>query len=186
MTKLTLEQWATIRGEREAGESFGELAKRHGVSKAAIVQRSTAEGWSDGAEGRAEVRRLARERAGMTDPATAAEAKTAAIDRQADAGAAVIRKHQSEWSEHRRRFPLEALAQDFEHGKRAKICAEMLAIRQNGERKAYVLDAEAAQSVVIDRGAAVQVYLPDNGRARIDYSKISTDALEQITAAVVQ
>lgn len=170
-TRLTPEQWATIRGEREAGSTFGELARRHGVSKTAIVKRSTAEGWGDGQEGRAEITRLARARAEVTGNATATEAKNALVDSQADKAAAVLRQHQTEW---RIVDTLRAEAMRDRHtdpdaaftrAKLAKITAETIAIRQAGERKAYGLDRDAnEQTVVIDRGSQVMVYLPSNGR----------------------
>lgn len=49
--KLTPEQWAQIRHERETtGDSFRTLAARHGVSDVAIGKRAKAEGW--GANGK--------------------------------------------------------------------------------------------------------------------------------------
>jgi hypothetical protein len=43
--RLTADQWETIRAEREAGASFGDLAQRHGIDKAGIVRRAKAEEW---------------------------------------------------------------------------------------------------------------------------------------------
>ena len=45
MPRLTADQWADVRAEREAGASFGDLASRHNVSGAAICKRSQREGW---------------------------------------------------------------------------------------------------------------------------------------------
>jgi hypothetical protein len=49
---------------------------------------------------------------------------------------------------------------DFEAAKLAKISAEMLKIRQEGERKAHGLEREQPPSP----GQAPVVYLPSNGR----------------------
>jgi anti-sigma28 factor (negative regulator of flagellin synthesis) len=46
MPRLKLDQWETIRAEREVGASFGDLALKHGVDKAAIVRRAKKEKWT--------------------------------------------------------------------------------------------------------------------------------------------
>jgi hypothetical protein len=167
MAKLTEEQWATIRGEREAGVSFGELAKRHGISKASIVARSQAENWQVDPAAAAAVRRKAAERViGLTEPVpplTAAEAKKSAIDRQADRAAAVILKHQAQWRivgtlqdealRDRHTDPEGA----FARAKLAKITAETIAIKQAGERKAHGLDAPKPAQTDDDAPAPVKV-----------------------------
>lgn len=45
MPRLSADKWEQIRAEREAGASFGELAKRYSVSVGAIHKRAKAEGW---------------------------------------------------------------------------------------------------------------------------------------------
>ena len=40
MPRLSSDQWESIRAEREAGASFGDLAQKYGVDKAAIVRRA--------------------------------------------------------------------------------------------------------------------------------------------------
>lgn len=48
MARLTAEQWAQVRKEREeAGTPYRALAAKHGVSDAAIIKRAKAEGWSE-------------------------------------------------------------------------------------------------------------------------------------------
>ena len=74
--------------------------------------------------------------AGSSKVPTAASA-AAAEDLRAD----VIERHRADWSEHRKLFTLQEIKDDFEQGKAAKISAEMLALRQKGERAAYGLDA---------------------------------------------
>ena len=62
MARLTADQWETIRAEREAGKSFPELAKKHGVSHQAIQKRAKNEGWGDGADIGVTVRRKVAEK----------------------------------------------------------------------------------------------------------------------------
>lgn len=61
----------------------------------------------------------------------------AAVDIRSD----VIDKHRAEWSEHREIFPLSSLVGNIEKGREGKIAAEMLKLRQDGDRKAWGLDA---------------------------------------------
>ena len=60
----------------------------------------------------------------------------------------MIETHREEWSDHRRLFTLEAMLGEDGLGvaRMAKTAAEMLKIRQEGERKAWGLDAIAEDS----------------------------------------
>jgi hypothetical protein len=66
--------------------------------------------------------------------------KAGAIEAAEDIRADVIERHRADWAEHRTHFKTGDIAAEFELGKSAKISAEMLAIRQKGERAAYGLD----------------------------------------------
>jgi hypothetical protein len=132
MPRLTADQWAQIRAEREAGASFPELAARFGVSHQAIQKRAKTEGWGDGV--------------GVV-AACNPKKKAEAIDAAADRAAAVVERHKQDWDAHRARFG--AVPEHFEDGKLAKITAEMLRIRHDGERRAWGLD-EAAQAPTIE------------------------------------
>lgn len=150
MPRLSRDQWETIRAEREAGETFDALAQRHGVSKTAIIKRSKAEGWSDGEDVAALIRRKVTEKVSGVVTAENPKKRAAAIDAAADRSAEVVRRHQTEWEDHRTRFG--SVPADFDDGKLAKISAEMLKIRQEGERRAWGLDEASAQpSIVIER-----------------------------------
>ena len=138
MPRLATEQWAEIRVRREAGESFGSLAQAFGVSDVAILKRARKEGWGDGTDVGAAVRRKVSEKvSGVVSGANLAE-KAAAIDRAAEIGAEIIAKHQQDWEDHRAFF--KSVSQDFDAGRHAKINAEALKILQEGERKAYNLE----------------------------------------------
>ncbi len=157
MARLTTDQWETIRAEREAGASFPELAAKHGVSHQAIQKRAKRDGWGDGQDVGESVRRKVAEKvAGVVAPCNPKK-KAAAIDAAADETAAVVRRHRQEWLQvvKLRQEALaerEADAKDaFERAKLAKITAEMTAIQQAGERKAWGLDDGAPTSVPLSR-----------------------------------
>jgi len=133
------DEWAQIRAERESGVTFGELARRHGITKSAITNRSTREKWGDGRDIGAEIRRRVSEKVSRVvsvDPAK----KSAAIDAEAGRVADVVIKHREEWTEHRTLFPTAEIKKVFDIGKSAKISAEMITLRQRGERIAWGLE----------------------------------------------
>jgi len=142
MARLTADQWETIRAEREAGASFPELAARHGVSHQAIQKRAKAEGWGDGRDVGDSVRRKVAEKVAGVVAGCNPKKRADAINTAADEAAGIIRTHREEWAEHQRLFPTAAIAADFELGKSAKISAEVLTIRQAGQRKAWNMDKD--------------------------------------------
>jgi hypothetical protein len=150
MPRLTADQWESIRAEREAGASFPELAAKWGVSHQAIQKRAKAEGWGDGSDVADVIRRKVAEKVAGVVATYNPKKRAQAIDSAADRAAEVVRKHQAEWEEHRTRFG--SVPADFDDGKLAKISAEMLKIRQEGERRAWGLDDAATQpTIVIER-----------------------------------
>jgi hypothetical protein len=150
MPKLTLPEWQDIRAEREAGQSFRDLAKRFGVSGAAICKRAKAEGWGDGTDVGEEVRRKVDEKinaVSTSDP----QKKSAAIDAAAEKSAEVIRRHREETNVIRERLYSglkthkaattrgeKQLA--FEDLKAAKISSECLLNIHKAERQAWGID----------------------------------------------
>jgi len=161
MPRLSKETWADVRAEREAGASFGELASKYGVDKAAIVRRAKAEGWSDGQDVAEIIRRKVTEKLTGTSP-TAPEKKAAAIDAAADRAAEVVRRHQEETNAARERlyaglkahkaaFTKDEKVLAFEDLKAAKITAEALAIIQRLERINWGLDSGQQQGDVVLR-----------------------------------
>ena len=152
MPRLTADQWETIRAEREAGESFPVLASRHGVSHQAIQKRAKAEGWGDGQDVGEVVRRKVAERVAGVVAGANPQKVAAAIDAAADETAAIVKRHRQEWVQVAglRQEALAARAANqveaFGRAKLAKITAEMTAIQQAGERKAWGLDTAQAQA----------------------------------------
>ena len=166
MPKLSRDDWEKIRAEREAGLSFGLLASRYGIDKAAIVRRAKAEGWGDGTDVAELVRRKAMEQVtgtAITDP----EKKAAAIDLAAELAADVIRRHQAEAEQVRELFwrgleasraaeTLDEKRLAFETLKAAKISSETVLNLQRLERISYGLDDHGGKTeIVIERSYGI-------------------------------
>lgn len=162
MPRLSADQWETIRAEREAGASFDSLAKRFGVTKAAIIKHAKAEGWSDGTAVADVIRRKVTEKvSGVTvaDP----KKRAAAIDAAADRGAELIRRHQEETNAvrerlysglkaHKAALNKEDKVLAFEDLKAAKIASETIINIHRAERQAWGLDeARVPPTIVIER-----------------------------------
>ncbi len=151
MSRLTPEQWAAARAkwEADAALSHADIAADLGVSRQAVAKRAAAEGWARAPEladlaKRAHLKADRRQVAGLVaGPVDSATEKSTLATREAaeDIRADVIERHRADWAEHRTHFRIADIAEDFDLGKRAKISAEMLKIRQQGEREAYGLDA---------------------------------------------
>jgi hypothetical protein len=142
MPRLTQDQWETIRAEREAGATFIGLANQFGVSHQAIQKRAKAEQWGDGQDVGAAIRRKVAEKVAKMVATDNPKKKAEAISAAADKVVGVVQRHQQEWDAHRTRFG--STTTNFEEGKHAKINAEMLKIRQSGERIAHGLDEAGA------------------------------------------
>jgi hypothetical protein len=143
--RLSREEWAAARllWEKDPQQFDSTIAEKFGVSKQAVTQRRNAENWQ-----RIGTMHNVSERAHLLADATCRELasdkkKAQAIDEAVEIRARVIEKHRSDWKEHRNQFDIADIARDFELGKSAKITAEMIKIRQEGERKAYGLDEQS-------------------------------------------
>jgi DNA-binding XRE family transcriptional regulator len=136
--------WDTIRAEYETGASQSALARKHGISRKAIQKHIEAESWNQDFSSSMK-RQVAAKVAGVVagcDP----KKKAAAIDSEAERRAGVVLRHREEW---RLVTDLQLQATGnapgfqepcFERAKLAKISAETLKIKQDGERKAWGLD----------------------------------------------
>ena len=130
--------WEQIRAEYETGSTQSELSRKYNVSRTAIQKHIESEMWSQDIEPILQ-RKVAEKVAGVVagcNPQKKAEALDAAAMRRAD----VEIRHQTEWEEHKGLVDNAIANQDFEAAKLAKITAETLRIRQDGERKAWRLD----------------------------------------------
>ncbi len=127
--------WETIRAEYEAGASQSDLSRRHGLSRTAIQKRIRAEGWMQDVSGT--INRLAEAKVAGVVAGCNPQKKAEALDRAADAKAAVMLRHKEEWTRHQTLIDQALEAGDFDKAKLAKITAETLKIRQEGERRAW-------------------------------------------------
>lgn len=147
--------WEKIRAEYEAGASMGSLARAYGVSKPAISKHARKEGWTqDVTEA---VNRLVNAKVyGVVNPVNP-EKKAAAMAAAADERVAVIRRHQEEWQRHKQIIDDALANNDFERAKLAKITAETIRIRQDGERRAWGIDLMAQQQQVNQQAQVVNI-----------------------------
>lgn len=127
--------WEAIRAEYEAGASQSDLARRYGLSRTAIQKRIKAEGWMQDVSHT--IDRLTEAKVAGVVAGCNPQKKAEALDAAAERKAAVIMRHKAEWDRHKVLMD-EALAnEDFNAAKLAKITAETLKIRQDGERRAW-------------------------------------------------
>lgn len=144
--------WETIRAEYEAGSTMGELSNRHGVDKSAISRRARKEGWLQDVTGA--VNRLVDAKVNGIVNTVDPKKKLEALNNAANEKVAVVNRHKQEWAEHKQ---LVTAAQNastdkeaFEKAKLAKIIAETIKIRQEGERKAWgIVDSVQKSDVEI-------------------------------------
>jgi len=149
MARLTQQQWLEAKQmyEMEPTATLESVAQAVGVSRPAVSQRAKAEEWQkSGTLARVnQSAQIAADRK-LTGKLTGVSSKNATVTETSIAlRANVIERHREQWGQHTKLFNLEDIAVDFDLGKRAKISAEMLMIRQGGERKAWGLDDDNQQ-----------------------------------------
>lgn len=132
--------WEQIRAEYEAGSSQNELAKKHGVSRAAIQKRIAKEGWCQDIS--ATLERLTDAKVAGVVAGSNPQKKAEALDRAAEEKAAVVQRHRDEWKQQEDLAAEAVSRRDFELAKLAKITAETIKIRQEGERRAWGLEKD--------------------------------------------
>ena len=151
MARLTADQWETIRARRETGASFPDLARDFGVSHQAIQKRAKHEGWGDGKDVEADIRRKVAEKVAGVVAGCNPKKKAEEIDAEAARRAGVLTRHRNEWVDsrailttamdnHKKAVKYTEKKLAFEDLKAAKITAESTRIIQDGERKAWGLD----------------------------------------------
>lgn len=136
--------WERIRAEYETGATQSELSRQHGVSRKAIQNHIKKEDWQQDVTGAVD-RLVEAKVAGVVagcDPQKKAEALSAAADKKI----AVIERHRAEWQAQEKLSREAVEKEDFEMAKLAKITAETLKIRQEGERKAWGIREAAAET----------------------------------------
>lgn len=159
MARLTVEQWAEARlmWESDIAVTFEDVAEQFGCTPAAVGQKAKKEGWERHPDlrsvtERAQIKADAKTLAQTLDETLAGKYKKAAREAAEDIRADIIHRHRADWAGHRKLFGMEEIKADFNEGKSAKISAEMILIRQRGERAAYGMDeGDTSQAIVIER-----------------------------------
>lgn len=147
--------WETIRAEYEAGASQSDLSRRHGLSRTAIQKHIRAEGWMQDVSGT--INRLAEAKVAGVVAGCNPQKKAEALDRAADAKAAVMRRHKEEWKRHQALIDEALGAGDFDKAKLAKITAETLKIRQEGERRAWGIADRTSTDLTVSGGDSERI-----------------------------
>lgn len=148
MPRLTKDQWSAARIEWESDSSVNDsmLAEKYGISQQAVTKKRIQDGWQ-----RAGIMQNIAQRAQIEADAKLCPPPSEVVKHNQKADvvnaaigirAKLLEQHRDDWKEHREQFTLADIAANFELGKSAKITAEMLKIRQEGERKAYGLDEQ--------------------------------------------
>lgn len=151
MPRLTKDQWSAARIEWESDGAVNDsmIADKYGISQQAVTKKRIRDGWQ-----RVGAMQTISQRAQMEADAKLCQSQSNIVkhNQKADViGVAVeiraklLETHREDWKEHRQQFTISEIANDFTLGKSAKITAEMLKIRQEGERKAYGLDEQQTQ-----------------------------------------
>lgn len=147
--RLSKSEWTGARQAWEMSQAATDtsVAAEFGVSRQAVSLKRQAEGWQKvGALATVTQRaQLAADKINLAQDLAANPKKAEALETAVDIRADLLGQHRSEWSEHRKLFPLANIRDDFNAGKSAKISAEMLRIRQDGERRAYGISDETQQ-----------------------------------------
>jgi hypothetical protein len=139
--------WEKIRAEYEVGATQSELARTYGCCRSAIQKRIEKEGWMQDIT--ASVNRLTEAKVAGVVAGCDPQKKAEALDKAAQKKADVIAKHKQEWAKHQKWID-EALGNgDFNAAKLAKITAETIRIRQDGERRAW--DGRQSEGIVLRR-----------------------------------
>ena len=145
MPRLSESDWATIRAEYEGGASMRSLAEKYGVSHGAVTKKKDKEGWIQDLE--AVIQKKVSEKVSGLVSTDTAKKRAEVVDAEAEKRAEVVKRHRGEWLQvvKLRQESAEVRLADpktwMERAKLAKIFAELTAIQQIGERKAWGLDA---------------------------------------------
>jgi hypothetical protein len=133
--------WDKIRAEYEAGSSQSDLFRKYEVSRAAIQKHIAQDHWTQDL-GPVIARKVEERVAGIVAGGNPAE-RAIAIDAAALRVVEVIERHRTEWEEHKGVIDRAVGTEDLDAAKLAKILAETLKIRQEGERKAWGIQDSA-------------------------------------------
>lgn len=159
MARLTKEQWleARQRWEADPTASFVSIGGEIGVSHVAVMNAAKRDGWvksgnlasiNRAAQVKADSAELTSKLTGELTGVSAKRPLAASIEASTDLRSKLIQSHRAEWRKHADLYALESIKADFNQGKSAKISAEMLSIRQKGERVAWGMDTDSGETTI--------------------------------------
>lgn len=155
--------WEKIRAEYECGATMRGLARRFKLSHTAIGKRADKEGWTQDLE--QTIQRKMREKVAGTVATGNPEKRAQAVEEEAERRATVVLRHREQWNAARGRVDeglrahaqadaikedkkrLSAKSMAFKDMMAGKISAETLQIIQNGERKAWNITNDEANTL---------------------------------------
>lgn len=147
---MTADEWGEVRSRWESdpreGYTWIVSEMNLGVSDVAVLKRARKEGWAKKASLKTIVERAQARADEKVSRKVSGEVSTLTTSDAVDLRASVIEKHRDEWAEHRETFTLPLLTGEesgLNMSRIAKMTAETIRIRQQGEREAWGLDAVA-------------------------------------------
>lgn len=148
--RMTADEWGEVRSRWESdpreGYTWIVSEMNLGVSDVAVLKRARKEGWAKKASLKTIVERAQARADEKVSRKVSGEVSTLTTSDAVDLRASVIEKHRDEWAEHRETFTLPLLTGEesgLNMSRIAKMTAETIRIRQQGEREAWGLDAVA-------------------------------------------
>jgi hypothetical protein len=171
--------WVRARAYYESGHSQGETARRFKVSRTAVGNHLEAEGWTHDVS--QSLRQATEAKIAGILPGGNPVKTAAAIDEEAERRAAVILEHRKEWQivgAMRNEAITKSrtdISEGFEAQKMAKITAEVTAIKQACERKAWGIDVTAAGADAAKSNDARQLSDADIDRLIVKYERQRED-----------
>lgn len=198
--KMTPEEWeeARARWETDPRDGYAWLKRELNlpVSEVAILKRARKELWAK----KASMKTVAELAQFKADQKAAKSDKLLSETESVDIRANILETHRREWQEHRERFPFEAiitmvegnpasatLTEDGEKiARTAKVVAETIKHRQQGEREAWGLDAVATDTTAgvktieeLEAMYAAHMRKSDEMQAAVEKERGGSDAADR-------
>jgi hypothetical protein len=163
--RLSAEEWQTVRNrwEKDPRDGYSWLVNELDlvVSIQSVQQKAKRDGWAKLMSG-FEIAQAANKRA---DNALISKQNNKNVDGNVDENvdgstsdddsisirANILTQHRDDWQEHRATFAIGSMAESLETARIAKMVAEVIKLRHEGERKAYGLDI-----VAVDTGSGMK------------------------------
>ena len=140
MPKANPSEWLAQRRRWESDPNVGisDVAAALGVDKGAVSRKARRDGWMRVTQPNI-AETMAQTVATLAETPLEVLVDADVLDLSVACRVKVIQKHREDWRRHREIFTPEVVASSEAQAKRAKLAAEMLAIRQRGESISYGL-----------------------------------------------